>query len=351
MLEEELRRSDFYPAGEKTSKTMTLDKFLPPTANVTFLRPIVGERRRGFIGLGGGVSDAYCPTEKEYRLARKCLKILADFRFPVHIITKSDLVVRDLDIQTTINKDTRAMVSFSFSTVDEEIKRVLEPRSSPVQKRLDAMVACAKEGITTGATYMPVIPYVTDSDEQIRQTLEAVKNHGGSYYLFGGMTLKGGRQVEKFYRTIDAHFPDKREQIVALYQKGWAPPPSYTRPRVAVTRYWGEQIGLAARAPRYFPPGEFSKNLEISTGLFNMAYFLWELNLHRPKSKAFATAALFVENFRRDLSVEWAKGVVPHEQSGSIIFPEIDTYLKTTTFPSWEACTSAYKRFLPKKDV
>lgn len=346
LLEEELRRSDFFPVWEKTSKSSTLDKFLN---TVKPSRPVVGNRRRGFIGLGGGVSDPYCPAEKEYRLTRKCLKVLEDFRFPTYIMTKSDLVLRDLDILKEINKETRVMVSFSFSTVDEEIKRVFEPRSSPAQKRLDAMAELANAGIVTGATYMPVIPYVTDSDAQIRQTLEAVKNHGGSYYLFGGMTLKGGRQAEMFYKAIDTHFPDKHEKIAALYQKGWVPPPSYTRPKTAIARYWGDQIGLASRAPRYIPPEEFPKNLEISTGLFNMAYFIWELGLQPLKNKSFSSAALFIENYRRDLAADWIKGDVPRELSGPLIFPEIDTYLKTTTFPSWEACVSAYQRFLPKK--
>ncbi len=345
LLEEELRKSDFYPTGEKVTKNSTLDKFL----TLKSPRQQAPERRRGFIGLGGGVSDPYCPNEKEYRLTRKCLKILDDFRFPTHIITKSDLVLRDLDLLKEINKDTRAMVSFSFSTVDEEIKRIFEPRSSPAQKRLDAMAEIARAGIPTGATYMPVIPYVTDAEDQIRQTLEAIKNHGGSYYLFGGMTLKGGRQAELFYKTIDAHFPDKHEQIAALYQKGWSPPSSYTRPKTALARYWGNKLGLASRAPRYIPPEEFPKNLEISTGLFNMAYFLWEMNLQSPKSKNFTTAANFIENYKTDLVQDWQNGKIPQELAGPVIHFEIDGYLKTGIFPSWEKCNSAYQKYLPKE--
>ncbi len=345
LLEEELRRSGFYPIGEKLTKNTTLDKFLN---NVKPPRSLAGDRRRGFIGLGGGVSDAYCPTEKEYRLTRKCLKILADFRFPTHIITKSDLVLRDLDILKEINKDSRAMVSFSFSTVDEEIKRIIEPRSSPAKKRLEAMAEIARAGIPTGATYMPVIPYVTDSEDQIRQTLEEVKNHGGSYYLFGGMTLKGGRQAELFYKTIDAHFPGKHEQIAVLYGKGWAPPASYTRPKSALACYWGDKIGLASRAPRYIPPEDFPQNLEISTGLFNMAYFLWEMSLQSQKGKAFTNAAQFIENYRTDLVQDWQKGNIPQELAGPVIFPEIDGYVKTGTFLSWDRCRLAYQKFLRK---
>ncbi len=343
LLEEELRRSDFYPTREKITKNSTLDKFLtikPP-------RPQAPERRRGFIGLGGGVSDPYCPAEKDYRLTRKCLKVLDDFRFPTHIITKSDLVLRDLDILKEINKDSRAMVSFSFSTIDEEIKRVFEPRSPPAQKRLDAMAEISRAGIPTGATYMPVIPYVTDGEDQIRQTIEAVKNHGGSYFLFGGMTLKGGRQAELFFKTIDAHLPDKHEEIAALYQKGWSPPALYTRPKIAIARYWGNMIGLASRAPRYIPLEEFPKNLEISTGLFNMAYFLWEISLDSQKIKTYTNAAQFIENLRTDLAEDWQRGSIPQELAGTTIFPEIDDYLKTGRFPSWEKCSSAYQQYLP----
>ncbi|HMF32544.1 MAG TPA: radical SAM protein, partial [Candidatus Lokiarchaeia archaeon] len=272
LLEQELRKSGFYPGSEQPAKSTTLDRFLGTTPKNEKKADI---RRRGIICLGGGVSDSYCPGEKEYRLTRRCLEVLRDFHLPTHIITKSDLILRDLDLLQDINADTFAMVSFSFSTVDENIKRVFEPRSPSAQRRLDAMQRISEAGIPTGTTYMPVIPFITDDEAHIRATLEAVRTHGGTYYLFGGMTLKGGRQADIFYHAVEEHFPAKRNLIAALYQQSWRPPRKYYRPVVALVHYWGDQLSLAARAPRYFPPGENTRNLEVSTGLFNMAFFMW----------------------------------------------------------------------------
>ena len=129
LLEEEIRSSGFYPLGAKPPRNATLDKLLqmkPPPQRAPL-------RRRGILGLGGGVSDPYNPVEKTYRLTRTRLKVLENFCFPVHIITKSDLVLRDIDLLQAINNQTRVMVSFSFSTVDEQLKQVFEPRRTASQ--------------------------------------------------------------------------------------------------------------------------------------------------------------------------------------------------------------------------
>ena len=160
-----------------------------------------------FITLGGGVSDAYQHIEKKYELSRKTLLLIEKYNWPVHILTKSDLVLRDLDIIKRINEKSKAIVSFSFSSVDDEISKTFEPGSSLPSKRLEAMKKIKEAGITTGIFYMPVIPLITDSKKQMEETLKKCKNAGAEFVIFGSMTLKPGRQKEYFMDVLSKNYP------------------------------------------------------------------------------------------------------------------------------------------------
>ena len=95
--------------------------------------------KKGYIAVGGGVGDAYQPAEAELKMSRKVLEIIAKYDFPIHILTKSDAVLNDLDIIKEINQQTGARISFSFSSVDEKISRVFEPGVPLPKARLAAM--------------------------------------------------------------------------------------------------------------------------------------------------------------------------------------------------------------------
>ena len=113
---------------------------------------------KGFIGLGGGVGDAYQPLEKKYRLTRKILSIIKNHRFPLHILTKSTLVKRDLDIIDQISKNESTIVSMSFSSVDDTISKIFEPKVPVPSERLRALAAFKQKDILCGMYLMPVIP-------------------------------------------------------------------------------------------------------------------------------------------------------------------------------------------------
>jgi len=170
--------------------------------------------KRSFIMMGGGVGDSYQPVEKKYELTRKTLRLLYEHKFPVHILTKSTLVERDLDILRKINEQNRAIVSFSFSSVDDGISSIFEPGVPSPSERLRTLTFFKKEGIACGMFLLPVIPFLTDTSELMEETVRQARNVGVDFIIFGGMTLKDGRQSDYFFGVLKKRYPE----LIAEYR-------------------------------------------------------------------------------------------------------------------------------------
>jgi len=170
---------------------------------------------RSYIMLGGGVGDSYQPVEKKYQLTRRALQLVHETGFPVHVLTKSILVTREVDILREINGQSRAIVSFSFSSVDDRISAIVEPRVPPPSARLDALRFFKGEGIACGMFLLPVIPGVTDTPELLEEAVTKASAAGVEFIIFGAMTLKEGRQKDHFVEKIKDHYP----QLAADYRR------------------------------------------------------------------------------------------------------------------------------------
>jgi DNA repair photolyase len=186
--------------------------------------------RKGYICIGGGVGDSYQPIEKKYKLTRQVLELLSEKDFPVHILTKSQLVLRDIDLLKKINEKNRVIVSFSLSSARDDISKHFEPLASPPSQRLEAAKQLKKAGIAVGIFLLPVIPFVTDTKEIIADTLEKVQNANADFIMFGGMTLKEGRQKDFFYNTLGELYPE----LIPAYK------------RIYMNDHWGSKWGNAA---------------------------------------------------------------------------------------------------------
>ena len=127
------------------------------------------------IGVSGGVSDSYQQAEKEYRLTRRILEVLNEYEYPVFLLTKSDLVLRDIELLKEINEKTYANICFSITQTDEEKKKHYEPNSPSTSDRLEALKTLRREGIKGGVMAMPMIPYISDSLENMRKLVEEAK--------------------------------------------------------------------------------------------------------------------------------------------------------------------------------
>ncbi len=161
-----------------------------------------GMERSGMVLLGGGVADSYQPAEEELGITRKCLEILREFSMPVHILTKSLLVERDIDILSNIRDSAGTVLSFSFSSTDNEISSVFEPGVPAPSKKLEMIKKLKSQGFHCGIFLMPVIPFITDLPEVMDKTLGDVSKAGADFVIFGGMTLKPGRQKEYFMEVL-----------------------------------------------------------------------------------------------------------------------------------------------------
>jgi DNA repair photolyase len=170
--------------------------------------------KRCFIMVGGGVGDSYQPIEKKYELTRKALELMYEYNLPVHMLTKSTLIKRDIDILNEINKRSRAVVSFSFSSVDDRISAIFEPGVPPPGDRLKTISFFKNEGITCGMFLLPVIPFLTDTSELVEESIREGKEAGVDFVIFGGMTLKEGRQKDYFFDALKRTHPG----LIAEYQ-------------------------------------------------------------------------------------------------------------------------------------
>jgi DNA repair photolyase len=163
------------------------------------------KRIKGTIGTGS-MNDPYMPLESEIQLTRRVLKVISRFGFPVHIITKSDLIVRDVDILQEINK-VYATISFTITTADDALGKKLEPGAPLVSKRLKAMKILSDAGIRTGVTLMPVLPFIEDNPDNIKSILEKAADAGAKYIIPAFSVTLRDRQRDYYYNQLDKIFP------------------------------------------------------------------------------------------------------------------------------------------------
>ena len=173
-------------------------------------KELAGKRVKGTIGTGS-MNDPYMPLEKQFNLTGQALEVIRQFRFPVHIITKSDLVLKDMDTLQEINQ-VYAAVSFTITTADDDLGRQLEPGAPLVSARYRAMETLAEHGILTGVVMMPVLPYLEDNLENIIALVTRAYNSGAVYVIPSfGVSLRTGSR-DYYYRELATRFPGLREQ-------------------------------------------------------------------------------------------------------------------------------------------
>ncbi len=166
------------------------------------------KRVKGTIGTGS-MNDPYMPIEERLNLTGRALAVIAKHGFPIHIITKSDLVVRDLPILKRINR-VGATVSFTITTCDDSLARKIEPHAPPPSARVRAMRILAAAGIETRIAMMPVLPFIEDTDENVTAVVEAARAGGAKALIpWFGMSLRD-RQRAYYYDQLDRVFPGLR---------------------------------------------------------------------------------------------------------------------------------------------
>jgi DNA repair photolyase len=175
------------------------------------------KREKHTIGFGS-MNDPYMPIEKKYGLTRQCLEVISTNKFPIHIITKSNLILRDIKLIKEISKIYSA-VSFTITTADDELASIIEPHAPSPSQRFEAMSILSIAGIYTGVTLMPVLPFIEDTEENITSIIDKAKDAGASYIISSmGMTLRD-KQREYYYNFLDQYDPDIKEKYVSKFTK------------------------------------------------------------------------------------------------------------------------------------
>lgn len=162
------------------------------------------------IGLSGN-TDAYQPAERRLRITRRCLEVLAEFRNPVAIVTKSYLVTRDIDLLTELARHRAVAVVLSVTTLRTDVQRVMEPRASIPARRLGAIRVLADAGIPVGVNVAPVVPGLTD--HEMPEILEAAAEAGASFASYIMLRLPHGVK-DIFSDWLGQHFPERKAKVL-----------------------------------------------------------------------------------------------------------------------------------------
>ena len=217
----------------KTNAIELLDKQLANRAK---------KKQYGIIVLSSA-TDPYIQIEQKYELTRQALEVIRKHKFPVHMITKSDMIVRDFDLLKEIDRgailpsdlpqlNRGVMISFSFSTIQDEIGKIFEPGAALPSERIAAIKDTVNQGFLTGVSLMPLIPYISDTTEQLNQTFSLFKKIGIDYVFPATITLFGNGKADSktlMLNAINKHYPELIKKYENFFTKNTQMPQYYQK--------------------------------------------------------------------------------------------------------------------------
>ena len=192
--------------------------------SLALLKKELRKRPPAMIGTGA-MCDPYIPLERRLEYVRNALKLIYDYGFGFTCITKSDLILRDLDLLKKINSKSRAVVQMTLTTADEDLCRILEPNVCTTKRRVEVLKTLRDEGIETVVWLCPILPYINDTEDNINAILDCCIDAGVKAILCHemGLTLRSGNR-EYFYSKLDEHFPGLKERYIEEYGDSYSLP-------------------------------------------------------------------------------------------------------------------------------
>ena len=172
-------------------------------------------RRKPFMIGTGAMTDPYIPLEKRLKNVRKCLELIYRYGFGFACLTKSDLVLRDIDLLKKINEKTKAVVQITITTADDDLSRIIEPHVCPTSRRIEVLKKLKENGIPTVVWLCPILPHINDTEENINLIQDAcIENEvKGVLNLGMGLSLREGNR-EYFYKKLDEKFPGLKKRYI-----------------------------------------------------------------------------------------------------------------------------------------
>ena len=202
------------------------------------------KRRRCMIGTGS-MSDPYMHCEEKLGLTRRCLEIIRDQGFGAAIQTKSDRILRDIDLLDEINRAAKCVVQMTLTTYDEELCRILEPNVCTTRRRIEVLEKLRERGIPTVVWMTPILPFLNDTEENVTAILNACAQTGvkGVLSFSMGLTLREGDR-EYYYAALDKHFPGLKERYIRRYGDAYELPSPRAKELQAVFQTICEEKGM-----------------------------------------------------------------------------------------------------------
>ncbi len=222
-----------------------LESFLSVKVNAIEVldRQLTAKAKKGQYGIivVSSATDPYLQLEKKYELTREALKIIAKHKFPVHIITKSDLVERDFDLLQQIDKEANlpadlqqlkrgTIISFSFSPLDDAVAAVFEPGATPPSARLKALDKCLKQSFFSGVSLMPLLPFISDTTEHLTLLFSTFRSMKVDYVLPASITLFGEGKADSktlILHAIKEHYPHLENRYLNYFNNSTEMPAYY----------------------------------------------------------------------------------------------------------------------------
>ncbi len=202
------------------------------------------KRKKCMIGTGA-MSDPYMHCEEKLELTRKCLKIILENGFGVAVQTKSDRILRDIDLLSEINRSAKCVVQMTLTTYDDDLCRIIEPNVCNTKRRIEVLEEMQKRGIPTIVWITPILPFINDTEDNIRAILnECVRVGVKGIIDFGmGLTLRDGDR-EYYYAALDRYFPGLKERYIKRYGNAYELPSPNAKALKEILRRICEDNGI-----------------------------------------------------------------------------------------------------------
>ena len=211
-----------------------------------------GKRKKCMIGTGA-MSDPYLHLEKELKLTRQCLELIDEYGFGLAIQTKSDMILRDLDLLKSINKKTKCVVQMTLTTYDDELCKIVEPNVCVTSRRVEVLNIMKEEGIPTVCWMTPILPFINDTEENIRGILNYTKQAKcyGIMFFDIGMTLRDGDR-QYYYEKLDTHFQGLKERYRKTYGDAYMVPSLNRKYLSELVRKFCRENGMVCDTDKLF---------------------------------------------------------------------------------------------------
>ena len=237
--------------------------------SLELLKKELRRRPKSMIGTGA-MTDPYIPLEKNLMYVRKSLEMIHDYGFGFTCITKSDLVLRDLELLKRINEKSKVVIQMTLTTADDELCSILEPNVCVTSRRVEVLKTLNDNGIPTVVWLCPILPYINDTEDNINSIIDSCieANVKGILCHGMGLTLRDGNR-EYFYSKLDEHFPGLKDRYIREYGNDYSIPSPNEKELMKIFKKRTYEAGIMNRWEEIFgylhdfPQGSYQTKLII----------------------------------------------------------------------------------------